>query len=223
MKAFISHATVDKELALAAKDALAQTGIDSFLAHEDLRVSQEWKAMILEQLNLCDIFVAVLSTSFKKSKWCSQELGAVIQRGSVLIIPISLDNTAPYGFVADLQAYHVQNDELPIQVMQDAVATRWPEIVIDKLIAALDRAYSFRAAEELMAPLQRYFSQMTRRQANALAEKAIQNGQIWNAHLCHSIYLPEFLRLNKRRLEGETRRALQYQVEHQSWYSSRNL
>ena len=222
MKAFISHATVDREFALAAKYALTRTGIESFLAHEDLRVSQEWKARILEELKICDIFVGLLSTSFRRSKWCGQELGAAVQRGSVLIIPISLDDTIPYGFIADLQAHRVRHGELTAQVMWDAVGTRWPAVVIDALIESLDRAHSFRAAEELMAPLQRYFGLMTRQQAMTFADKAIQNGQIWNAHLCHSVYLPEFLRLNKRRLETDTRRALQFQVEHQSWYSSRN-
>ena len=222
MKAFISHATIDREMALASKEVLARMGVESFVAHEDLLVSQLWKARILEELQSCDIFVCLLSNAFKKSKWCSQELGAVVQRGSVLIVPISLDSTKPYGFIADLQGHRIQNDELPAQIMMDAVATRWPALVIDALIVGLDKAHSFRAAEGLMAPLQRYFSQMTRGQATLFAEKSIGNGQIWSANLCRSVYLPEFLRWNKRRLDTETRRALKYQIEHQSWYASRN-
>ena len=223
MKAFISHATADRGVALAAREALVQSGVDCFLAHEDLRVSQQWKTRILEELGVCDIFVPIVSRAFRRSNWCGQELGAAVQRDSVLIVPVSVDGTVPYGFISDLQAHPVVDGEIAASVIRDAVATRWPSVVIDSLIEALDNAHSFRVAEALLAPLQPYFAQLTRRQASDIADKAIENAQIWNAQLCRTVYLPEFLQLNKRRLESEKRKALQFQIEHQSWYASRGL
>lgn len=101
--AFVSYSTVDKIHGAKVKHILKQYGIRCFLAHEDLEVSEEWKIRILEELASCDIFIPLLSKAFKLSDWASQEIGIVSGRNDILIIPLSIDNTVPYGFIAHLQ------------------------------------------------------------------------------------------------------------------------
>ena len=55
--AFVSYQTADKVVAGKIRDALAEVGIQTFLAHEDIFVSEEWRLKILEQIGVCDIFI----------------------------------------------------------------------------------------------------------------------------------------------------------------------
>ena len=80
MRAFISYSTDDKKHAGAVKVALDEIKIESFLAHDDLHVSEEWKERILKELKKCDIFVPLLSEAFKRSDWCGQETGILVNR-----------------------------------------------------------------------------------------------------------------------------------------------
>lgn len=102
-KAFVSYSVEKKEAAGAVKACLSRFGYECFLAHEDLQVSEEWKHRILEELGAADVFVALLSKEFTESKWCDQELGFIVSRPDVLVVPLSLDGTMPYGFIEGSQ------------------------------------------------------------------------------------------------------------------------
>jgi hypothetical protein len=224
MKAFISHSSSEQDVAVALKSVLEDLEIEPFLAHNDIRASQQWSEQILSELNNCDVFVGLLSRAFKRSDWCAQETGAaILRRDAIVIIPISLDGTKPYGFLSHYQCHSVLDGEVPSSVILDAVSTKWPSHVIDTLIRGLDRAHSFRAAETLIAPLVPYFDQLTRAQAGQIAKKAVENGQIWSANLCRESYLPTFLRMNRRRLPANLLNALQYQVKEQKWFKEQDL
>ena len=69
-----------------------------------------------------------------------------------------------------------------------------------------------------MKPLVRFFPLFTAEEAEALAEGAVHNGQIWSAALCRDEYLPEFLEALGTQLQPKTLRALTHQVEHGEWY-----
>jgi hypothetical protein len=75
MKAFISYSTLDKVSAGQLNEHLSMYGIDSFMAHEDLQVSEEWKKRIQEELSTASILTALLSKNFRASEWTSQEIG----------------------------------------------------------------------------------------------------------------------------------------------------
>jgi hypothetical protein len=47
--AFISYQTEDKQIAGRIKSLLETIGVKSFLAHEDIDVSEEWRIKILEE------------------------------------------------------------------------------------------------------------------------------------------------------------------------------
>src|ERR1035438_3292379 len=111
MRAFISYSVIDKQFAGGVKRALENLGVECFLAHEDIRVSEEWKDRILQELREADIFVTVLSERFKASEWCSQELGFIVSRPEVVIVPLSIDGTNPYGFISHVQGQYVSNED----------------------------------------------------------------------------------------------------------------
>jgi hypothetical protein len=219
IKAFISYSTRDKEHGAAVKAVLDKIGVESFLAHDDILVSEEWKNRILAELKTCEIFVPVLSEAFKGSDWCGQEVGVVAERGSdVLLIPLSIDRTEPYGFISHIQCHHVPGSGIDPHPIMDAVGRKWPSVVIEALLKRVAGAASFRAAEALVAPLVPYFEQMTKEQASTFAQMAIDNAQIWDAQLCRQNYLPLFLERNRTNIPESQYEALKYQIENERWY-----
>jgi hypothetical protein len=217
MKAFISYSTKDKVHASTVKSILDRLVVESFLAHEDIRVSEEWQKRIFSELGLCDIFFPLLSKCFKESDWCGQETGIAITReAEVLVFPVSVDGTMPYAFLSPIQALNMK--KLDPQTMLDTIGKKWPARVPELLLPTVEKVYGYRQAEAVIGPLEPYFQYFTAEQANSFAELATQNGQIWSACLCVERYLPKFLELNQTKLKPERYAALKYQVENQSRY-----
>lgn len=201
MKTFISYSTANKKQGRTIRLVLADIGIEYFLAHDSLIVSEEWQKRILSELRTCDIFIPLLSKSFKKSIWCDQESGFIINKRGVLIIPISLDGTLPYGFLAKIQAHRMKDKESIKNVLMRAIGKKWPVKIIEILLPSLEKAYSFRNAESVVALFVLYFRFFTKEQANKFAESWLDNRQVWDAALCKIEYLPKFLKLNKNKLK----------------------
>jgi hypothetical protein len=128
MRAFISYSVADKQFGGAVKQALKNLGVECFLAHEDIRLSEEWKECIIQELQKADIFVAVLSSKFKASYWCEQELGFIVSRpeAEVVIVPLSIDDTIPYGFISHLQGQRVSDESSIPRIIKDLLYRRWP-------------------------------------------------------------------------------------------------
>lgn len=99
---FISHVSANKVSATNLKKHLAQYGIDSFVAHEDIEPSKEWIIEIDNALFSMDALCAIVVPDFIRSQWCDQEVGIALgQRKPVFAI----DNGAvPYGFFGKYQA-----------------------------------------------------------------------------------------------------------------------
>lgn len=100
---FISHVHTNKASAAALKDSLLRYGITSFVAHEDIHVSTEWRTEILRALMSMDALTAIVSSDFKNSNWTDQEVGAAIAR-DIVIIPIN-KGLQPYGFLEQFQNF----------------------------------------------------------------------------------------------------------------------
>ena len=56
----------------------------------------------------------------------------------------------------------------------------------------------FGRLKDKMRPLVPLFRHFTAEEAQALAEAAVKNDQIWNARQCRNEYLPEFIRVQGR-------------------------
>ena len=213
MRAFISYSHVEREYGVQTKRVLDEVEIEAFLAHEDLEVSDEWRERILDELQRCDLFVPLLSVNFLSSKWAPQEVGFIISRPEVVIAPLSIDGTIPFGFLSHLQSRRIPTEGITRELLVEPLARRLPRKILPHLIRIAGDAQSFRDAEVKMRPLVPFFPELTPEEAQALAEASIRNGQIWSAKLCRTEYLPQFIRDQGANLNSKTLRALQYQVE----------
>lgn len=217
--AFISYSIKDKEYGTAVKKALNALKVESFLAHNDLHVSAKWEKRILQELGKCNIFVPLLSKKFLASKWCPQETGIISKRRGVIIFPLLLDKTIPFGFIRHVQGQKVSLNDIDEELFLGPLAEKFPRFVLPQWIERLKKAYSYRGAEALVAPLRPFFRKLNVKEANRFAELSIENGQIWAAHLCYNEYLPEFLKIQGSHLRPILRKKLTYQVKNQEWYT----
>lgn len=137
LKAFISYSTADKHIAGQVKAVLNEYGIAAFLAHEDIHISQEWKDRIIQELNETNVFVPLLSTSFKESDWAPQEIGMAFTRKDMLFIPLSVDGTVPFGFMSHIQGKRIPANGMYRELLIQPIITRFPHEIIPSLIEQL--------------------------------------------------------------------------------------
>lgn len=133
---FISHVHTEKKSAANLKGILQKYGVTSFVAHEDIVTSDEWRDEILRCLNSMDAMVAILSSDFNASEWTDQEVGFAVCR-DVLIIPVN-KGQQPYGFISKYQSYTAMGKVVGdvAQNIFDTLATnrRTMEILVTSLI-----------------------------------------------------------------------------------------
>jgi hypothetical protein len=218
VRAFLSYSSTDKQAAAAVKKALSTLGIECFLAHDDIKVSEPWKERILEELGVCDVFIPLLSDAFKKSDFAPQEVGVAAQRRDLAILPLSLDGTIPYGFISHIQSGKVPAGGVEPDTILEPLTRRFPRVVIPAMIERVRGAPTFRAAEAAMRPLVPHFANLTADELDALVTASIHNNQVWSAALCRDEYLPDLIELNRRRIRPEELRILEYQIENDEWY-----
>jgi|CXWL01.1.fsa_nt_gi hypothetical protein len=190
MYAFISYQTANKTVAGEIANLLDELGIATFLAHEDIQVSHEWRTTLLEELGKADVFVALLSAGYYESVWCAQESGIAAFRSDITIIPLSLDGTLPQGFIAHLQSTKVDVQKLTLASLLPGLARKSPEFVVDRLIENLEESYSFRGAEAKFELLLPFLPKASDDQKVRILQVAVNNGQILSAEKCAKFYLP---------------------------------
>ena len=217
LRGFLSYSNADRKLAAAVKAYVAQLGVDCFMAHDDLVVSDAWKECIKDELQRMEVFIALLSTAFKSSDWAPQELGFAVSRSDVPIIPLSIDGTVPFGFIGHLQGKKL-TDPITDTLFIAPLRRRYPQHLTSALIARLARAGGFRYAEAYMEPLRPMFKDFAQAEIDPFVEACIANAQIWSANLCASEYIPEFIKLHRDKIRPERLRVLEYQIENGTWY-----
>jgi len=203
--AFISYSVVDKKWGGAIRRGLESLGLTAFIAHDDLRVSEEWKVRIIEEMGRADVFVALLSKHFKESEWCPQELGFTVPFPDVLVIPLSVDDTRPFGFIGHLQGHRLSSEQEVETALLDVLLRRRPRLIIPKIIMKLASVGGFRTAEATMKPLVPYFSVFSPQEASDFAFACSSNRQVWDAGECRLDFLPQFLKLWGTRLSDAVR------------------
>ncbi len=103
IKLFLSYSIRDKIIAGKLKMCLEDIfGYSVFVAHSDLKGSEEFEKIIIEKIHSADIFVPLLSGNFKKSSYCDQETGVAVSIEK-LIFPVKLGKVSPYGFIHKYQ------------------------------------------------------------------------------------------------------------------------
>lgn len=218
-RAFISYSSKERQFAAEVQKALSEYGIKGFLAHEDINVSEQWKERILQELTDCGMFIALISKAFKESEWSPQELGYAVSRKEMLVIPICLDETKPFGFIEHLQGRRKKPRDRYVDLFRDVFLRKFTQETIPVVAGQqLRNAGSYPYAEEILESLVPYFNQLTNNEAQLLAESSINNNQVWPAARCRDEYLPKFLAQCSKRIKRETFKALEFQVKEQKWY-----
>lgn len=215
IKVFISYSMNDKLVGAKIKEILASFGIECFMAHDDIGVSEEWKIRIINELNEADIFIPILSDNFKKSDWCSQEAGIACFR-DILFIPLTLDKQiTPYGFMSHRQGKLISQNYIPLNYLINPILDNFPAVnIFGNLIDELKIVDGYRNAENLMYKLEPYFDKLNDNEIKKVVDISIANNQIWDANRCKSVYLPKFIKFNKDKIEDNKLKELSKLIEY---------
>jgi hypothetical protein len=218
VRGFISYSHEDRKYAGQAKKVLGTFGIDAFLAHEDIHVSHDWRDRIIQELKKCELFLPLLSKSLLRSEWAPQEIGFIVSRPEVKIIPIALDETIAFGFISNIQSRRIDEEEVTSDFLLPALIHNFPRTIFPHLIDHVRTAGTFRTGEARLERLLPYFAELTPAEVRVLAENCVNNSQIWEAALCRDNYLPKLIRIQGKNMGVKNRRALQYQIATHDWY-----
>jgi hypothetical protein len=216
MKAFISYSSIQIQLAQEIRNFLKTIKIDSFIANDNLRTASDWKKTIVKELDACNLFIPILTTDFKKSDWCSQELGiAYIKRKK--IIPISVDNCKPYGFINHLQSRSIKEYEIKLIISEGLLEQK-----IDNgglgFAGLVKDSGSYRYSDTLFGIMQPFFSILEKESLDKIIEYSIKNNQVWPATECATVYIPKLLLERENNIDPLLYKKIKYQIEHQEWY-----
>jgi hypothetical protein len=200
--AFISYQNADKGVAGKLKKILNEVDISSFLAHEDIDVSEEWRLEILKQIGKAHIFIAILSAHYSQSDWCVQESGiASFRSQDMTVIPISLDGTIPMGFIGSFQSVKIDPDNLTIRDLIPGILKHDFNFGVQLIIDLVKESASYRIAEKNFELLRPHISKMDDNHVKTVLEYAASNSQVHDAFLCATRYLPELLRTHGHLLD----------------------
>jgi hypothetical protein len=194
IRVFISHSTKDLNIVLSIKEELSNYAIESFVAHEDINPSEVWVKRIVSELCSCDVFMPILTNSFRHSKWCEQETGYAISRNNMAIVPVNI-NHKPYGFIASYQAIILQDqpDEaffarlIKALVKDERLHIRIKRAMIDRFSHSDNFEDTKQAFERLTA-----IGGFSRKELDKILHAACKNNQIYNymgARRCMDILL----------------------------------
>jgi len=219
--AFISYQTSDKAVAGQLKEVLASFGINSFLAHEDIEVSAEWRIKILEELKKADLCVCLLSQSYYSSPWCIQESGIAAFRDGMTIIPLSIDGSVPQGFISYIQSTKI-DDKVSLNHLLPGLVKHNAKQATNEVIKIIGSSKSFRGAEANFQLILPYISLLTDEQIMTLLEVSAKNNQVHHAGLCATEYIPPLLKSHGHLLSTEKRELLEeicneYLAHKQDW------
>ena len=190
MYAFISYQTADRLVAEKIKILLQSVGIGSFLAHNDVNVSEEWRLKILEEIGAADVFVSLWSQNYYGSYWCIQESGIASFRKGLTVIPLSIDGSTPQGFANNIQSTQIDPTNVQLSDLLPGLVKVEPDLGIKLTFKNIKGSRSFRGAEANFNQIIPHLDILTPEQAKELLQISIGNNQVHHAGLCASEYLP---------------------------------
>lgn len=207
MRAFLSYQNEDREVAGRVARLLDSIGVASFMAHEDIIVSEEWRLQLLRELAATDLFIAILSQQYFSSVWCTQEAGIASFR-DLSIIPLSIDGTVPAGFLGHIQSTRIDPAQPRCEDLFPGIARKDFHFLIAGIIRLIGASRSWRHAEanfELILP---YINRATRQQIVELLTVSTRNLEVCNAAGCIRDYLPPLIKTHGRYMKRKDLREL---------------
>lgn len=184
LEIFLSYSSKDKNIAGEFKEKLQRYGIKVFLAHEDIEPTEEWEKIILEHLDICSIFIPIISENFKLSDWTSQEIGIAIGKNK-FIIPVALDNKIPYGFIKKFQAISINGSRID-EVISKIISiiktnVNFKELLSESVLKIFLDSNSYNVAEQRSSFLKEF--DFTPEQINKIIKGSIDNSQIYDCYI----------------------------------------
>ncbi len=180
MLAFLSYSHIDKSIAAWVKVNFSLLGIDAFMAHDDIEPTSEWQVEIVKQLDICDLFIPILTENFNSSDWTGQETGYAVCRG-IPVIPLS-SGGMPRAFISKYQAYTLDIKDPTgfgrkmIEILSRNPTTR--KKLAGLLVEVFGNSGSFDQAGINMSRLLKCETYLTQRQKDRIIDFAISNPQI---------------------------------------------
>lgn len=181
---FLSHAHDDRVIARKLADELKNHAFDAFVAHDDIKLGDEWESTIFERIKNCDLFIALLSNNFRQAQYTDHEVGIAYGLRKI-ILPLSIDATMPYGFMTKIQAKKMspEIDAKEVSKIFNEFMPKTTETtrVEDHLIYSLINADSFGQANYYTRILSQH-TEFTDAQINLIARGFINNDQLREAY-----------------------------------------
>jgi hypothetical protein len=215
VRVFLSHSTNDLTLVMEIKEGLTRYGLEVFVAHVDIEPSSEWQDEIIRQLELCNVFIPIISDNYRNSRWTDQESGIAIAYKK-FIIPIEV-NLTPYGFIGKWQALRYRDDvsDTCTKIIE-TIKTKSPfkKELTDCLINYFVSSIQFNEANDRAELLSEY-KPFTADQIDKIVNGFLNNSQIsgaWTArHVFRDMY-PEYSELVKPEHKDDFERIIRYKI-----------
>lgn len=207
MHAFMSYQTDERATAAKVSELLNKMGITSFMAHEHIEVSVEWRIEIIRQLSLAELFVPILSKKYYDSIWCQQESGIAAFR-AMTIIPLSIDGSIPQGFIGHIQSTKINPDAPTFKDLVPGLAKQDVSFVVDAITKIISGSANYRKAESNFELILPYIDRATDAQITELLKVSTRNNQVCNAGLCAQTYLPPLSASHGHLLDAATKKEL---------------
>jgi len=192
IKSFISYRSIHKQIADELKDILSFYGIKSFLAPDDIILSEEWQNRILDELWNADFVICILSEEYNQSAYCLQETGIALILNKP-IIPLSLDNTISPGFISKYQSKRISEKNISIIDIIPGLVKINKNIGIEIIFEIISNSSSWKSADRNFKLIIQYLSKLNKSQANKLLNIVLTNDEILGAGKCRTDYLPVFI------------------------------
>ena len=111
LRLFVSHRDAHKKKAMDLAKSLDLFGISSFVAHETIEPTKEWRAEIINGLDTMEAMLVFLTDDFHESSFTNQEIGYALGR-NVPIVSLKLETRDPPGFINHEQAERGRMDSI---------------------------------------------------------------------------------------------------------------
>lgn len=200
LRLFLSHKDEYKKEATEFKEEMDCYGVSCFVAHEDIKPTQEWQNEIEKALFSMEVLVALMTSGFSDSPWTDQEVGVAIGR-QVTIIPVRL-GIDPYGFIGKYQALSGTGKH-PKELAREVYELFWSKAdlksrLIDSLVIRFETSSNFGHANRSIEYLER-IENASSEIIDRLEKAYKENDQVCKAFIVQRKLPPLLERLRKGR------------------------
>ena len=180
---FLSHVARYRIEVSKLKNQLACCGVASFVAHEDIEPSLEWRGEIELGLRSMHALAALITPDFHASPWTDQEIGWALGRG-VLVVPVRL-GFDPYGLAGKYQGVSGNLDQPEPLATSIAKALLANSQTHGEMRRSLVKAFSEAVGYKMAIALQRLVVEVTDftdEEKESLKKTCTENRQVAGAY-----------------------------------------